>query len=528
MARAFTLIVAIVALSVITSTPTLATSQAAACATTGTPTSTVFLPNVTKTLGGSDGWVTPFIVQNVGAANTHLDISFFRFADGAGIACHSVSALVPRASYADIPNNDADLPDDTQFAVLIQSFGAPVTAAVNEVRGDEAASYDGSASGSLVSYLPNIARRYFGFDTPFIVQNVGTLPATATGSFVSFDGTQHLSVPLSLAPGRSRAIDPNYTSGLVDGTQYSVTVRSDQPVVVIVNTVNLDVPMVSAYQGFTGGGATLFAPYFIKDMPREGSSPIVVMNVGTAPTQPKLTVIYAPGPYWCTTGSCPNDTFSGAVLQPGATLVFDPRTLGVVDPAEAGAIVRAVVPGTSTPDPNAQLAAVVLPTSDTVTMAYQAKSPTALDSYFFPNVVKGLGGAGGWTTRLVVLTDSLVEIAGSFYSFDTGQQVGAGGFDVRAGFPQDNPDGTPTSVAGIVTIDPWSYSFLAPDSQYSVVMTPVCPGFVVGPAGTVREPQTHIYAVAIVTADGGDNEMIYEGTPGTRTQLFRDGTGPCS
>jgi len=47
------------------SVPTSAVS-AAPCGTPGLPTTTIFLPNITKMLGGPSGWVTPFIVQNVG------------------------------------------------------------------------------------------------------------------------------------------------------------------------------------------------------------------------------------------------------------------------------------------------------------------------------------------------------------------------------------------------------------------------------------------------------------------------------
>jgi len=48
----------------------------AACDLSGTPTSSAYLPNITKTFGGVFGWVTPFIVQNVGAASTALQVSF--------------------------------------------------------------------------------------------------------------------------------------------------------------------------------------------------------------------------------------------------------------------------------------------------------------------------------------------------------------------------------------------------------------------------------------------------------------------
>src|SRR3989442_12360415 len=48
--------------------------------------STVYLPNVTKMLGGPDGWQTPFIVQNVGPVPTDLTVSFYSFGDGSLLA----------------------------------------------------------------------------------------------------------------------------------------------------------------------------------------------------------------------------------------------------------------------------------------------------------------------------------------------------------------------------------------------------------------------------------------------------------
>src|SRR5438552_9012457 len=49
----------------------------AACNTSGAATSTNYLPNVTKTLGGPSGFQTPFIVQNTGTLATTLEVSFY-------------------------------------------------------------------------------------------------------------------------------------------------------------------------------------------------------------------------------------------------------------------------------------------------------------------------------------------------------------------------------------------------------------------------------------------------------------------
>src|SRR5205814_6609614 len=86
------------------------------------------------------------------------------------------------------------LPNDAQFSVVVQSFGSKIVGVVNEHQGTgtraEALSYDGFTSGANTVYLPNITRKFFGlFDTPFIIQNLGSSTASETTSFRSFDGT---------------------------------------------------------------------------------------------------------------------------------------------------------------------------------------------------------------------------------------------------------------------------------------------------------------------------------------------------
>ncbi|MEK7863962.1 MAG: hypothetical protein AAB295_11960, partial [Chloroflexota bacterium] len=87
------------------------TAQAAACGTTTAAVSTVYLPNITKTLGGPSGWVTPFYVQNTGTIQTAVEVTFYRFSDGAQITCRRTSGVAPGTSLVDNPNADTDLPD---------------------------------------------------------------------------------------------------------------------------------------------------------------------------------------------------------------------------------------------------------------------------------------------------------------------------------------------------------------------------------------------------------------------------------
>ena len=106
-------------------------------------------------LGGPSGWVTPFIVQNVGVKKATLEVSFFRFSDGGLVACRKITDLAPATSYADYPNNDTDLPADAQFSVVVKSFGSEVVSVVNEHQAQgtaraEALSYNGLTAGATV------------------------------------------------------------------------------------------------------------------------------------------------------------------------------------------------------------------------------------------------------------------------------------------------------------------------------------------------------------------------------------------
>ena len=157
-------------------------------------------------------------------------------------------------------------------------------------------SYDGFTSGSTSVFLPNIVRRFFGYHTPFIIQNLGTIATTATATFVGRGSEPTAMISRSIAAGQSQFIEPNIESSLVDGGAYAVTVRADQPLAVVVNTHNDDFgvahPVAYATDGITGGFGTLYGAYAAKnanDYGRTGTmSTIVVQNLGTTATTPTL------------------------------------------------------------------------------------------------------------------------------------------------------------------------------------------------------------------------------------------------
>jgi len=102
-------------------------------------TSTVYLPNITRRLGGPDGFYTPFIIQNTGSTNTELEVSFYKFTDGSCVERYLIFNMAPGTSHANNPNDtvlNPTLPDDAQFSVVVQSFGSKIVGVVNEHQAD--------------------------------------------------------------------------------------------------------------------------------------------------------------------------------------------------------------------------------------------------------------------------------------------------------------------------------------------------------------------------------------------------------
>jgi hypothetical protein len=467
----------------------------------GVPVKTAYLPNITKTFGGPSGWQTPFIAQNSGAAPTRFEITFYRFLNGQCVSRRIVNDVQPGTSYADVPNNDTVLPGDTQFAVVIRSFVTSVVAVVNEHSGAgiraEALAYTGATSGAKSVFLPNITRRFFGYVTPFIIQDLGTAQATVNAKFVSFDGSAPtVVVQRTIDPGKSKFVDPNSDDptagapGLVDGKQYSVTVESNEPVSVVVNTHN-DAPGVArpvayATNGITTGGQNLYGAYAAKNAAGIGRvSTIVVQNLGSAAITPSLE--FTP------LGGGPTQTFtSPAPIAPGAAWAFDPRfTLGTATPC-SGPTATCLGDGEYTfiasGGVGSKIAAVVNVISPDTAMGYAATA-TPDQRFYLPNVTRTLGGAQGWTTPILLQSITASQVTLSWYRFKDGTLAHTQTVAV--------PPKTGTRI------DPRTIVELADDTQYAVIAQGVG-------GGTLA-------AIVMELSVGGDNAMIYEGFPQTET-----------
>src|SRR3989475_1073490 len=445
-------------------------------------TSTVYLPNITRRLGGPTGFYTPFIIQNTGAANTELEVSFYKFTDGSCVERYLVFGMAPGTSHSNDPNDvvkNPSLPDDAQFSVVVQSFGSKIVGVVNEHQGvgnrAEALSYDGFTVGANTVYLPNITRKFFGlFDTPFIIQNLGSSTASVTASFKSFDGTGPIIViPRSIDPGKAKPIDPDSDDialgapGLTDNKQYAVTVSSNQPVAVVVNTQadkpTVAQPVASSTDGITSGAATIYGAYASKNAQGVGRySPIIVQNLGAAAVTPKITFTPLTG----SPGTA--NTYTYPSIGPNSSKAFDPRfsfsTQGTTNaPCSTGgsdcladgeyAIKVDATGGTIAAQVNIETATTAMGFSATATPATK---------FFLPNLTKSLcfcptpTQSTGWSTPILLQSVTATTVTISWYNFAGGTLAFTHTVSLTPG--------------GGTRVDPWSFSQLAPDKQYSVVV----------------------------------------------------------
>ena len=465
-------------------------ARAAACGATGTPTTSVYLPNITKTLGGPDGWVTPFIVQNVGSAATTLEVSFYRFSDGSLVSCRSVPGLLPGTSFADVPNNDADLPDDSQFSVVVRSFGSQVVSVVNEHQGAgtraEALSYVGLVQGATTVGLPYVAKAMTGWTTTMVIQNLGSATAAVTAAFTSLDGRRTATLARTVDSGRSQFIDPTVETGLVAGTEYAALLTSAQPIAVVVNAHN-DAPTVSRPMGFSYNGVaatsgSMYLPYVVRNSDGSRTTRVLVQNVGSTDATPTLTFRSSSGAQATVTAP--------ATVRSGRSWSFDPRF-------QANGTTSCPTAGTSTCIGTGQHGLVVtggtfavlgITLSAPTGMGMAAVRP-ATSRLYLPNITRTLGGASGWTTPVVLQSAGATSAVLRWYRFADGTLV----------VTQYVPD---LVSGGTVRIDPRDVTGLEDGTQYAVVVDAAG-----GAAAAVLE----------LNDLGGDGAMTYEGFPAAGT-----------
>jgi hypothetical protein len=356
----------------------------------------IFLPNITKTLGGAGGWTTPIVVQNTGDNPTDVTLTFYRFTDGRQIASTTMPMLKPGQSRSFDPRSDARLPEDTQFSTVVQAATGQVTASVLEGSGSSWMAYSGTPTGASTVYLPNITRNLGGKDgwnTPFIVQNLGTKAAIASVSFYNFDdGSLAKRVDnVAIQPGRSQAFLTWAIEGLADDRQFAVVVQgpADAQLYAVVNEVAGSMAM--SYEGLMTGSDVVYLPNVLKYLGGSDHwfTPFVVQNIGSTPATFSIEF------YSFETGRLVT-TLHGQRLLPGRSLPVDVRFNPSTLPAGSYSVIVRGQPG-------AKLGAVVneVDPGAGMAMSYNGVGKSeALATAFLPFLQKNTGSIG-WFSPII-------------------------------------------------------------------------------------------------------------------------------
>lgn len=156
------------------------------------------------------------------------------------------------------------------------------------------------------------------WNAPFIIQNMGSSPATITAQFYSI-GTgslEHTETCPTTAPGDNCTIRPHWISdaNLPPG-QYSVVVSASEPVASISNVSSADGRLM-AYSASSPTGSTLYFPNFNKNY-FDWNTPVYIQNAGSTATTVFLE-------FFPVGGGAVYHSMTTPSIQPGAAYEFDP------------------------------------------------------------------------------------------------------------------------------------------------------------------------------------------------------------
>ncbi len=267
---------------------TSATSATARAASTD-PVERLYLPNITKTLGGPDGWTTTIAVQNAGAAPTAMQLRLYRFSHGTEAGSFESPVLAPGRQWIFDPFAYTTLDDDAQYSAVIETSGHAAAVAVASSAA-ASMSYTAARTASSSVFLPRVSCQPDGWVTPIIVQNAGDATTSASLALFSEDGSPVAEADLGpLLPGRSAVALPCRSD--LDAGVYSATVQGPSGARLIAVVNEHSAVGARSYPGIAGGAGSVFLPNVTKFLGGVGgwSTPFALLNVGDASAVVRLT-----------------------------------------------------------------------------------------------------------------------------------------------------------------------------------------------------------------------------------------------
>lgn len=174
-------------------------------------------------------WDSSLNVRKIGAGSTSVTVEY---SDGGTSTCNLTDASPSCLLYMPDEHSATGL-----FAADITSTSLPVVAIVNSANpNDQAQTYGGFSSGTGTVGLPTVMKQYYGWDTSFTCQNVGTVATSLNVSYQGYAASAYDTI--SLDPGESVEVYQPSESFLPDGYRGATTVTtnaSDAEIACIVN-----------------------------------------------------------------------------------------------------------------------------------------------------------------------------------------------------------------------------------------------------------------------------------------------------
>ncbi|MFZ1752142.1 MAG: hypothetical protein WAU10_00285 [Caldilineaceae bacterium] len=195
------------------------------------------------------GYNTALTVQNIGANATDVTVTY-----GTG---QTETKNVAAGSSALFLTSASPLAVGTLTGATVTAADAAgqIVALVNESTNlNRAASYSAFPAGSTSVSAPIVMKRYYGYNTSVVCQNVG---AAATTMTIAYSGGVGGSTSVSTAVGKTvQFYQPDAVEGLSDNYVGSATITATQPIVCVVNedmnevpNLNKNMDQLFAYEG---------------------------------------------------------------------------------------------------------------------------------------------------------------------------------------------------------------------------------------------------------------------------------------
>ena len=250
----------------------------------------VNLPLVMRANGGFDTW---FNVQNAGTADANVTVTYTPGAHGSGYT--EMATIKPGAAHTFDQAGLTALGTKFVGSASVTS-DQPIVATCNQVGPTTLLAYDGFTGGSTMPSFPLVNANNAGYITGIQIMNIGTVDTNVTVSYTALPGfgtnsTENHDIPA----GGSVTFALAHFTTLFVGSGAVTSNSASQPLVAVVNQLNIGANKGAAYGGFDPAAATdkVSFPLVMANNPTPGAyyTATTVQNVGTTTTT--VTIAYS-------------------------------------------------------------------------------------------------------------------------------------------------------------------------------------------------------------------------------------------